>query len=136
MPFIPPSIPWSSLQQAMEAQTHINKMMPAIEAVMRNFEAIQAGAKQLEEYHAMRPYIEEAMRAQEAFNKSKEDFAMYHEYLASMEVEPSYTPAIPPSLLLDAADIALDWRGHYRPAQTVVSRVLLRLPAEMLPHTA
>ncbi len=70
MPFIPPSIPWSSLQQAMEAQTHINKMMPAIEAVMRNFEAIQAGAKQLEEYHAMRPYIEEAMRAQEAFNKT------------------------------------------------------------------
>ena len=73
MPFTPPSIPWSSLQQAMEAQARINKMMPAIEAAMRNSEVIQAGAKQLEEYHAMQPYIEEAMQAQEAFNKSKEE---------------------------------------------------------------
>ena len=104
MPFTPPSIPWSSLQQAMEAQARINKMMPAIEAAMRNSEVIQAGAKQLEEYHAMQPYIEEAMQAQEAFNKSKEDFTMYHEHLASMGVEPPYASAIPPSLLLDAAD--------------------------------
>ena len=100
MPFTPPSIPWSSLQQAMEAQARINKMMPTIEAAMRNSEVIQAGAKQLEEYHAMQPYIEEAMRAQEAFNKSEEDITMYHEYLASMGVEPPYTLAIPPSLLI------------------------------------
>ena len=71
MPFTPPSIPWSSLQQAMEAQARINKMMPAIEAAMRNSEVIQAGAKQLEEYHAMQPYIEEAMPRRHSTSQKK-----------------------------------------------------------------
>lgn len=107
MSFMPPSIPRYPLQQAMEMQARINKMIPSIEAAMRNSEAIKAGAKQLEEYHALQPFVEEAMRVQKEFNSSKHDIAMYHKCLADMGIKPPYTTAIPPSLLqaqLDAAD--------------------------------
>ena len=107
MPFMSPSIPRYPLQQAMEMQARITKMIPSIEDAMRNSEAIKAGAKQLEEYHALQPFAEEAMRVQKEFNSSKHDIAMYHKCLADMGIKPPYTTAIPPSLLqaqLDAAD--------------------------------